>query len=157
MSDKKIAALNNLLSRIEDYVPYKDENNPAVSQASVGWQLDHTLKVINRVSESLEKSNPNDFKKDFNIIRSILFPFCFIPRGRAKSPKVVLPKNEISTTDLHDQLRDAKLHLNNIRFLNENAHFKHFIFGILPKVKTLRFLEMHTKHHLKIVWDILNK
>ena len=29
------------------------------------------------------------------------------------------------------------------------------MFGMLNKQQTLRFLEMHTKHHLKIVDDIL--
>ncbi|MDO5972211.1 DUF1569 domain-containing protein [Flavivirga aquimarina] len=157
MLDKKIAILNNLLFQIKQCIPHKDKSNPIVSKANVGWQLDHTLKIINRVCESLEQSNPKYYKKDFNAIRSILFLFCYIPRDRVKAPKVVIPPDLISTIDLQAQLNDAKKHLNNIELLDKNAHFKHFIFGMLPKIKTLRFLEIHTKHHLKIVNDILSK
>lgn len=156
MHNKKIAILTNLLSQIEQNIPYKNKNNPVVSKVNVGWQLDHTLKVINRVCQSLEQSNPNDFKKDFNLQRSILFTLCYIPRGQANTPKTVKPPNLISTTDLHTQLEAAKNHIHSIPLLEKNAHFKHFIFGTLTKDKTLRFLEMHTKHHLKIVNDILS-
>ncbi|WP_303318907.1 DUF1569 domain-containing protein [Flavivirga abyssicola] len=157
MHNKKIAVLNNLLSQIEENIPFKDKTNLIVSKVNVGWQLDHTLKVINRVYKYLELSNPHDHKKDFNAKRSILFALCYIPRGSAKAPKVVKPPNVILTADLHTQLNEAKKHINNIEFLDKNVHFKHFIFGTLSKTKTLRFLEMHTKHHLKIVNDILNK
>ncbi|TGV02901.1 DUF1569 domain-containing protein [Flavivirga rizhaonensis] len=157
MHNKKIAILNNLLSQIEESIPFKDKNNPIISIVSIGWQLDHTLKVINRVCASLKLSNPKDYKKDFNIIRSILFTFCYIPRGKAKAPKIVKPSSLISTVDLHSQLGEAKKHINSMCLLDKNTHFKHFIFGILNKTKTLRFLEMHIKHHLKIVNDILRK
>lgn len=157
MHDKKIVVLNNLLSQIEQSIPYKDKSNATVSKANVGWQLDHTLKVINRVCGALQQSNPNDYKKDFNAIRSILFTLCYIPRGRAKAPKVVKSPDLILTIDLQAQLNDAKKHINTIELLDKNAHFKHFIFGTLSKTKTLRFLEIHTKHHLKIVHAILSK
>lgn len=157
MQDKQIAVLNSLLSQLEQSIVFKEKSNPIVSKADVGWQLDHALKVINRVCESMERSNPNDYKKDFNAIRSILFACSYIPRGRAKAPKVVKPPDAILASDLHTQLKDAKKHINNMQLLDENAHFKHFMFGNLSKAKTLRFLEIHTKHHLKIVNDILRK
>lgn len=40
--------------------------------------------------------------------------------------------------------------------LNQNQYFSHYIFGILNRDKTLRFIEIHTNHHLKIVRDILD-
>ncbi len=41
--------------------------------------------------------------------------------------------------------------------LPENVYFNHHVFGMLTKKQTLRFLEIHTKYHLKIVNDILKK
>ncbi len=157
MHDKKITVLNNLLSQIEQNMLFKDKSNPTISKASVGWQLDHTLKVINKVFESLNISNPDNYKRDFNAKRSILFTLCYIPRGRVKAPKMVKPPDLISAADLLAQLNDAKKHINNLHLLSKNAYFKHFIFGTLSKARTLRFLEMHTKHHLKIVKEILGK
>ncbi len=156
MQHKKIVLLNNHLSLIEGYVPSMNIRNPNISVASVGWHLDHSLKVINRISESIKSSNPNDFKKDFNIKRSILFILCYIPRKRGKCPKSTTPPNNILIADLKAQINVSRAHLGQIAMLDKNTHFKHFIFGNLSKVNTLRFLEMHTRHHLKIVRDILN-
>ncbi|NMH86971.1 DinB family protein [Flavivirga algicola] len=155
MQDKKTTVLNDLLSQIEQKIPLKDKSNPTISKANVGWQLDHTLKVINRVCESLKRSNPNDYKKDFNVMRRVLLTLCYIPRGRVKAPKIVRSPDMVSIAQLQDQLNEARIQVNSIESLDKNAHFKHFIFGTLPKAKTLRFLEMHTKHHLKIVKDIM--
>ncbi len=88
-------------------------------------------------------------------MRSILLPLCYIPRGQVKAPKIVKPPDIISTTNLQAQLNEARKQVKSLKSLDKKAHFKHFIFGTLPKTKTLRFLEMHTKHHLKIVNDIM--
>lgn len=155
MNNKRIIVLNNLLSDIEKSIPFKNEKKLSVSNATVGWQLDHALKVINSVCSTLTKTDPKNYKRNFNITRMILFSLCYIPRGKAKSPKTVLPPSNISEVDLLTQLQEAKNHINNIHNIHEKAYFKHFIFGMLSKQKTMRFLEMHTKHHLKIVKDIL--
>lgn len=157
MTNKRITVLNNLLSKIEKNIPFKSQKKLTISKSNIGWQLDHALKVINAVSNTLAKTDPKNYRKDFNIIRLLLFPLCYIPRGKGKAPKAALPPDIISTEDLLKQLQDAKTHVGNLNTLHKNTYFKHFIFGILPKAKTLRFLEMHTKHHLKIVNDILKK
>ncbi|WP_242131236.1 DUF1569 domain-containing protein [Aestuariivivens marinum] len=147
--------LNRLLAQVESYIPYKDQENLLVSKATVGWQLDHTLKVFNTVSLTLKNSNPKDYKKQFNYWRILLFPLGYIPRGKAKAPKLVLPPEVITKENLKAQLEIAKNHTDVLKTLPNHAYFKHFIFGVLTKKQTLRFLEMHTKHHLKIVRDIL--
>lgn len=155
MSIKRIEVLNKLLMEIEENIPLKDKTNPKVTKSDVGWQLDHSLKVFNAVSEWTAKSNPKDYKREFNFWRTILFPLKYIPRGKAKAPKFVLPPEIITSDDLHTQLQTAKNHIGTLKNLPKTAYFKHFIFGKLSKKQTLRFLQMHTNHHLKIVRDIL--
>lgn len=155
MDDKRIVILNNLLSQIEKTIPLKTKINITVSKADVGWQLDHSLKVINRVCAFLEKTKPSDYKKNFNMRRSILFPFGWFPRGKVKAPQVVVPPDLILEADLYAQLESAKTHIKKVASADEKAFFIHHIFGVLSKSQTLRFLEMHTKHHIKIVNDIL--
>ena len=152
---KPLHTLNQLINDIEAYIPLKDKKKTSVSKTTVGWQLDHTLKVFNAVSHSIEKSNPKEYKRQFNLWRTILFPICYIPRGKARAPKSVIPPKVIIIKDLKYQINISKGHIEKLKTLPKKANFKHFVFGILSKKQTLRFLEMHTKHHLKIVKDIL--
>jgi len=156
MINKRIKVLKQLLSKIEANIPLKDKENLSISKATVGWQLDHTLKVFNAVSEWTANSNPDDYTWEFSLWRSILLPLRYIPRGKARAPKYVLPPETITTETLNAQLKTAKKHVIILKTLPKNAYFKHHIFGMLSKKQTLRFLEMHTYHHLKIITDILN-
>ena len=151
----KLDVLNKYLNEIEKVIPFKDKRNSNISKSDVGWQLDHTLKVMNAVSSVLIKTNPNKYKRDFNFMRMVLFPINYIPRGSAKAPKVVLPPEIISEGSLKDQLQMAKQNIKLLEPLPKNSHFIHHVFGMLSKRQTLYFLGMHTKHHLKIVRDIL--
>ena len=68
-----------------------------------------------------------------------------------------MPSEIIKAENLNNQLQTANNHIAILNDSPEGVYFKHFIFGMLSKKQTLRFLEMHTKHHLKIVRDILKK
>ncbi|WP_346883239.1 DUF1569 domain-containing protein [uncultured Algibacter sp.] len=155
MEQPRIKILNQLLSQIEKNIPNKTLKNNAVSKSDIGWQLDHSLKVINAVCANMIKTNPDNFIKDFNLLRSILFSLGYLPRGRAKAPKVVLPPDIILKDNLYTQINTAVAHLKQANELPEKSYFKHHVFGMLSKQQTLRFLEIHTKHHLKIIDDIL--
>lgn len=157
MTKKHSAKLYKLLNQIEEYIPFHEKISPSISKSNVGWQLDHSLKVINGVCTIMIKTNPDKYKKDFNLWRFVLFTLCYIPRGRAKAPKVVLPPEIISQEDLLKQLQAARTHIKQLMPLPETSHFIHHVFGMLSKKQTLRFLEVHTKHHLKIVNDILKQ
>ncbi|MFB9055390.1 DUF1569 domain-containing protein [Mariniflexile ostreae] len=155
MDNTKTAVLTRLLSQIEKHIPLKAEINTNVSKANVGWHIDHTLKVIHRVYTILEKSDPNTYKKNFNLLRSTFFILGWFPRGKVKAPEEVTPPKLILEKDLYAQLQEAKEHLKNIETLHKNTFFVHHIFGMLSKAQTLTFLEMHTTHHLKIMNAIL--
>ncbi|WOD44873.1 DUF1569 domain-containing protein [Hwangdonia lutea] len=155
MPNKKIKVLYALLSEIEQNIPFKDKTNPKVTNSDIGWQLDHSLQVFNAVCEWTINSNPKDYERKFSFWRMVLFPIGYIPRGKVKAPKIVRPPNIILDEDLKAQLQTAKTHIEALKTLPENAYFKHFIFGKLSKQQTLRFLQMHTNHHLKIVRDML--
>ena len=152
---KKVEILSAHLQNIENYIPSHKSIRTDVSQATVGWQLDHALKVINGVLIVLAKTDPKKFKKEFNLRRTLIFTAGIFPRGRAKSPKQVLPPEIIYEEDLRSQLNEARNNIKLINSLDKNAFFIHHIFGSLNKNQTLRFLDIHTNHHLKIVNDIL--
>jgi hypothetical protein len=147
--------LTDLLLRIEKNIPFKNEINHNISKTSVGWHLDHTIKVINTVSAKTIDSNSKNYISKFNFKQWVIFKLGFFPRGKAKAPKVVLPPEKILEADIMAQLEHAYSNLKILELLPENAFFEHHLFGMLSKKETLRFLKIHTNHHLKIINDIL--
>ncbi len=149
--------MNSELNKIEKYLLHRDSLNTQISKVTVAWHLDHSLKVINGICDSLQKSKPEIFKRKFNMARIFSFTFGFIPRGRAQSPKSVMPPDTIKTEDIVSQLMTARNKLIGLEALNEKSNFKHPVFDQLDKKQTKRFIEIHTRHHLKIIKDILNE
>jgi len=146
-----------LVKELESYIALKEKRNDSISKSDVAWQIDHSLKVINLVSHSFLNSNPKLYKSHFNKWRILLFTLGYIPRGKAKAPKIVKPTEIISSEDLNSQSQLAYQNIENLKSANKNAYFIHFVFSVLNKKRTIRFLQLHTNHHLKIIRDILNQ
>lgn len=149
--------LATLISEIESKIEFRNSKNSLVSKSDVAWHLDHVLKVINGVSIALKKSNPAEYKSSFNFKRSLILFLGKIPRGKAKAPETVISIGEISLVDLKKQLENAKNSIIEFKNYNPKSNFIHPLFGQLNRKETIRFLEIHTQHHLKIVDDILKK
>ena len=147
--------LDKEFSVIKEYIDHQGKKNLKISKANVGWHLDHSLKVINSVFEALENSNPDDYKKEFNGLRLFTFTLGFFPRGKAKSPKRVLPPEIILKEGIETQLEKAIWSFEIANSFDENQFFTHPLFKQLNKKQTLKFLRLHTNHHLKIVKDIV--
>ncbi|MBT8245617.1 DUF1569 domain-containing protein [Winogradskyella sp.] len=149
--------LANYIKILESHIPKHELTNPKVSKATIGWQIGHSLKVINNVSKAMQSSEPNEYKKNFSFLGKVFFTLGTFPRGKAKAPKHVKPPEVILKESLISQIEEAKVNVKTIKDLNANAFFKHPLFGHVNKKRVHRFLEIHTNHHLKIINDILNK
>ena len=119
------------------------------------WHLDHSLKVINAVVKNMEQSDPSLYKDNFSFVGKLLLAFNYFPRGKAKAPKHVKPPETILKEAIILQLDVAKKNVKEIENLNNNAYFKHPMFGNVNKARVFSFLKAHTNHHLKIVKSIL--
>jgi len=142
---------------IEKLIPKREAKNEKVSQADVAWHLDHLLKTINQLTNELENSNPAKFTSSFSMQKAFVFTMGRIPRGVAKTPENLRPPDVILTDNLYAQLANAREKVAKISNLNENAFFGHPVFKNINRDQTIRFLEIHTKHHLKIIKDILRE
>lgn len=149
--------LSKQLDDIEQLIPQRDSSNEAVSKADVAWHLDHSLKVVNRIYEAVENSDPANYTYQFSWSRLAIFAWGDFRRGVAKSPAVVVPPEMIDTEDLYAQLAAARKTLENFQTLPKNSFYKHFAFKNINRKRTIRFLEVHTNHHLKIMRDILKR
>ena len=149
--------LNTLVENLDKNIAFKDAINTQVSQVAVSWQIDHCLKVIITVCESLNSSNTKDYRWKFNHIRTLMFFKGSIPRGKVKAPKAVQSFSDISLEDLNLQLILAKKLVAQISELPSESNFKHPIFGVLNVKQAVKFLNLHTHHHVKIINDIVKK
>ena len=147
--------LTQLINEIESYVSEYEAINVKFSTASVGWQIEHSMLTITKIIYALEKSDPAKYQWSFKLSRYIIFIMGKIPRGKAKAPSVVMPLETISLDRLKSQIAEAKGQAAKLDSLPTNSYFKHPYFGDLKLKQAIRMLEIHTRHHLSIIRDIL--
>jgi hypothetical protein len=146
--------LTKLLNQLESHIIDFEKTNVAISQSSIGWHIDHSLMVINGIIDQLKKSNPEQYKWQFNWNRIFIKSINKIPRGRGKAPKSVQPSETSSIEILNYKLQIANDSIIELENLEPNNYFIHPYFGNLNLKTTIWFLELHTKHHLEIIKDI---
>ena len=149
--------LLKLLNQVESYIPDFEKSNTTVSQSTIGWQIDHSLLVVNGVINELKKSNPENYKWKFNKTRLFLQTINTIPRGKVKTPNSVKPSDSITRDGLILKIELAKKQVVDLEQLPAHSYFTHPIFGDLKLKTALWFLKLHTLHHLKIIQDIQKK
>lgn len=147
--------LKKLIQDLESKIPNQEMLNSSISKSSVGWHIEHTLLTMNLVIDALQKSNPENYKRTFNFNRILVFTLNKIPRGRAKAPKVVQPKVDFNTETLKSHLKKGKTKLTELNTISNKNYFEHPYFGHLTLKPTIKFLEIHTNHHLQIITDII--
>ncbi len=147
--------LESLIQQLENQISNASTSNLSVSNSSVGWQIEHSLLTIKLITEQLKKSDPNQYKWTFNIGRILILTMQKIPRGKAQAPKIVVPKEDITTESLKATVRQTRESIQVLNTLHKNHYFVHPYFGKLNVQQTICFLHTHTKHHLAIIRDIL--
>lgn len=146
--------IEKYLDEIYKYVEHEHHLNASVSSVNVGWHIEHTSLVIIKITESVSKSNPQKYKWKFSLIRLLIFFINKFPRGKAKAPDIVKP-NQIDKTNFTQLLIQTKDALQRLKEADPNQYFRHPIFGDLNKKNTFIMLDIHTRHHLAIVKDII--
>lgn len=147
--------IENQLQKIESLLSKIDVTNDSVSKASVGWHLEHLLLILNSSLKGLTLTDPKDYKPHSSLKKFVFLNFGLIPRGKIRAPKQFFPL-EIPTQDSILKLINlAKERLEAIKNLPEKSFITHPFLGDFDRKTTLRFLWLHSNHHLKIVDDIL--
>jgi Protein of unknown function (DUF1569) len=147
--------LETKVQELTQYLSAFDKIDQTISSASVGWHIEHSLLVIKQITSTVAQSDSSLYQKKFNFSRSWVLNY--IPRGKAKAPKIVLPGNDLNQQLLEDSIKHTFQALNYLKDCQENQYFMHPYFGALNKNQTIRFLSIHTHHHLKIIADIIKR
>ncbi|WP_396596651.1 hypothetical protein [Dokdonia sp. R86516] len=143
------------LNEVATYNPMRETKNLEVSEAAVAWHMDHIYLMVNQLYKALEQSNESDYKTKFNMKRAYVFTFNRMPRGKATAPEAARPKDNIDLNTIQMHYEQALATVDKLSNLPEKKHFNHPVLGTLNRDKTIKFLAIHTEHHLKIIRDIL--
>lgn len=148
-------SLPALITELESKLPLLDQKNESISQATVGWHVEHSLLALIKMISAVEHSNPADYKWKFNIKRTIVLTMGKIPRGRARVPESVKPAAEMSLANITALIEKAKQKTELFEKLPGNNFFTHPVFGDVRLRQARRVIAIHTDHHIKIINDIL--
>lgn len=156
-SKQLMKGLNDLINELENKTPFIAQKNVGVSQAPIGWHLEHALLALVKMISAVENSNPADYKKEFNLKRSIVLLLGKIPRGKAKVPDSVRPGEEINMANIKGLMEKARQKVNSFEKLSSDKFLKHPFFGDLQLKQARKIIAIHTNHHLQIINDIISK
>ncbi len=147
--------LEELVSRLENHIINQERMNPAISNGSVGWHIEHSLLTMNAVLEALGKSDPNAYRSAFNIKRVVVMLLGKIPRGKVKAPKAVQPTIDFNAASLQQHISVTKEKIKTLEQLSRDHFFTHPFLGDFKLKPSIRFLAVHTRHHLDIIEDVV--
>lgn len=128
-----------------------------VSAWSIGQQFDHILKVLEFGDRALREAR-DPLPRGIKPMGRVVLALGWFPRGVAKSPQRVLP-GEATQEDLLTRVALLRQRYSDPALPPaidrvEGPVFPHPFFGGLTARQGLRFLVVHTRHHLRIVADI---
>ncbi len=147
--------LLDLLTELQARIPAHEKLVATVSAANVGWHIQHTSLVMVRIIDAVKQSDPATYKWKFNWKRSYVYLTNKIPRGKIKAPKAVQPQVENDVQAMQSGIDKAKARVNELSLLQSHHYFTHPFLGSMNLKRTIKFLELHTQHHLKIINEIL--
>jgi hypothetical protein len=150
------ASLTAYIQELETYLPQHQRINEKVSTGSVGWHIEHILLVLDVIIHALQQSQPKDYQWRFNWRRTMIATINRIPRGKVKAPKVVQPEPHFTGDSLKQHLAETRERLKGLQALESNHHFVHPFLGIMNAKPAIKFLGLHTRHHLEIIRNILS-
>jgi hypothetical protein len=152
-----IHKLETLLDKVAATIPQYDKVKQEVSASGVGWHIEHICLTIDKITYAVANSVAANYTWKFNFVRELVFTTGKIPRGRAQSPKSVTPDAGINPSILTEHIATTRKQIQLLTTLPKDNYFEHPFFGNLRLKRTIRFLEIHTQHHLDIIHDIIRK
>ena len=152
------AQIQKQLAAIEQHVQRPNQRDESVSVWSVHQQAEHVLLANSGILKLIETAERPAQPGERSLRGWFVLRFGFIPRGQAKAPEAVIPKErareELLQLVSESRERIARLDVSALEE-DEEPVGNHPYFGALSSREWLRFMSVHGRHHLKIVDDIL--
>ncbi len=143
------------IDELRSLIPERARRSGPVSAWSVGQHLEHcVLSMRSMLGNLLACTGPAPEASPAPAGLRVLAAGK-IPRGAAEAPEVARPKVDAAPDELEIGLAECSSLLLRAPEIREDAWSRHFALGILRRDQAMRFLEIHTDHHLGIIRDIL--
>jgi len=143
------------LVRLRELSEHSAVRVPHVSSWSIGMHVQHCVLAAVGICRVLESSRAPPPRTWRTLVGRFVLWRGRLPRRRATAPPVTVPEVELSSTQLEALLGGAASVLEQARALPADSWFGHFALGTLRRDEALRFIDVHTNHHLRIVAEIL--
>ncbi len=149
---KKLSAY---IDELASFIPDLEKRNEGISASNVGWQIEHSLLTIRFVAKGIVASDPSQYASTFNFTKILILWTGKMPRGKAKAPKYVTPE-DFTQESLQKHMIKVKEAIAELGNAHPNQFVEHPYFGKINKKETIRFLGIHTLHHIKIIREIVD-
>ena len=143
------------IDRAESFLPFATHLVPAVSDWTVGQQIEHAAKATSAFAVTLLRNKgPVEAKADHPWKMALLENGSF-PRGMVDAPDITLPAPQTSSTALQNLLRKTRIRVGNLAELPPDATADHHYLGTMQRDEAIRFMAIHLRHHISIMGDIV--
>jgi hypothetical protein len=116
------------------------------------------MLVIRRAYRAVLDSDPAAYSPNYSIRTYLFFNVVKkIPRGRTKAPAAVVPGPGITEETLRQSFDKTMLVIADYQKAGAKQFFRHGLLGNLDRDRTRLLMEMHTRHHLDIIRDIVGE
>jgi hypothetical protein len=150
-----VALVHGQIRAFEALVGHASAVTPRISRWSVGMHIHHcSLAMVGVARAVMRQSGPRP-RWTPNLLRTMVLLTGRIPRGRSQTPAEARPIPGYHERQLVSVLRDADDIVRELVDAPADAWFRHFALGIIRMRSVPRFLEVHNRHHLRIIRDIL--
>ena len=105
---KNLAPVLDTLELLDQHILNHSVKTEKVSHWSVGMQIAHCLSATQQICEIIIASTPYTKKVKKNLFRRITMFTGWIPRGRARAPKVSIPVDMLTPSELKVQVATVK-------------------------------------------------
>ncbi|HYI08940.1 MAG TPA: DinB family protein [Thermoanaerobaculia bacterium] len=162
--DGSMATLRAQLPELRAIAQLPEEHLFAVKQQVSGWcpaeHLDHTVKVAQSIVYRLADATAEPSPRGISFAGRAVLLLGWIPRGVGKAPER-LRAVRCSVTDLEARIGRYETALAAVTVPAGTAArlpiVPHPRFGGLTPAEAMRFAAVHTRHHLRIVADVLKR
>lgn len=158
---QQVKRMRGLLDEIDSLAQREESQfvlrREVVSNWSVAQQLDHAVRVCASILGRIHEPGETVPQK-LNLVGRVILLVGWIPRGKGKSPTAFLPVAG-SREEMRKSVSDARTLLDGVvagRASESNDRIvRHPLFGGLTARQAFGFAITHTRHHMKIVHEIL--